>query len=76
MQALALDFLGVPAADTARRERRGLYSAATFGPPGKRLRVILLVGGRSCTWCTRIWPTGSSLRLLLQLAGLSGGCTC
>jgi hypothetical protein len=46
VQALALDFLGVPAADTARRERRGLYSAATFGPPGKRLRVILLVSGR------------------------------
>jgi hypothetical protein len=40
---LALDFLGVSPADTVRRDRHGLYSAATFGPPGKRLRVILLV---------------------------------
>ncbi|MCB9683103.1 MAG: alkaline phosphatase family protein [Alphaproteobacteria bacterium] len=40
-QALFLDFWQVPA-DDARRSRPGVYTAATFGPPGQRLQVVLL----------------------------------
>jgi alkaline phosphatase D len=40
-QQLFLDFLGVPD-DDPRRLRRGVYSAHTYGPPGQRVKVILL----------------------------------
>lgn len=40
-QQLLLDFLGVPD-DSPRRRRRGVYSAHTFGPPGQRVKVLLL----------------------------------
>lgn len=40
-QAAFLDFFGVPA-DSPRRRREGIYDAASFGPPGKRVQVILL----------------------------------
>lgn len=36
-----LDFFGVPA-DSPRRTRPGVYDARTFGPPGKRVQIILL----------------------------------
>jgi len=35
-----LDFWRVPAQD-ARRQREGLYAAASFGPPGSRVQVLL-----------------------------------
>ena len=40
-QQLFLDFFGVPA-ESPRRQREGVYDAQTFGPPGKRVQVILL----------------------------------
>jgi alkaline phosphatase D len=40
-QMKLLDFLGVPE-DHPRRDREGVYSAHTYGPPGKRVKVILL----------------------------------
>lgn len=40
-QQLFLDFLDVPS-DHPRRLRRGVYSAHTYGPPGQRVKVILL----------------------------------
>lgn len=40
-QQLLLDFLGVPD-DSPRRRRRGVYSAHTFGPPDRRVKVLLL----------------------------------
>lgn len=40
-QELFLDFFDVPA-DSPRRKREGVYDATTFGPPGKRVQVILL----------------------------------
>ena len=40
-QELFLDFLEVPK-DSARRKQEGVYSAAIFGPVGKRVQVILL----------------------------------
>lgn len=40
-QQLLLDFLDVPD-DDPRRLRRGVYSAHTYGPPGQRVKVILL----------------------------------
>jgi alkaline phosphatase D len=40
-QKAFLDFFNVPA-DSPRRQRAGVYSAMTFGPPGKRLQIILL----------------------------------
>ncbi len=40
-KALFLDFWQVPA-DDPRRGREGVYSAATFGPAGMRVQVILL----------------------------------
>ena len=40
-QQLFLDFMGVPA-DDPRREREGVYAAHTYGPPGRRVKVILL----------------------------------
>jgi alkaline phosphatase D len=36
-----LDFFGVPK-DDPRRTREGVYSAQVFGPPGKRVQLILL----------------------------------
>ncbi|QEL15447.1 alkaline phosphatase D family protein [Limnoglobus roseus] len=38
-----LDFLAVPK-DSPRRTRKGVYDAQVFGPPGKRVQVILLDG--------------------------------
>ena len=38
---IMLDFFEVPA-DSPRRGRPGIYGAHTFGPPGKRVQVILL----------------------------------
>ena len=40
-QQLFLDFMDVPP-DDPRRLRRGVYSAHTYGPPGQRVKVILL----------------------------------
>jgi alkaline phosphatase D len=40
-QEAFLDFFGV-AEDSPRRDREGVYHAEIFGPPGKRLQVILL----------------------------------
>jgi len=40
-QQEALDFLGVPA-DDPRRTRAGLYSSQSYGPEGRRVKVILL----------------------------------
>lgn len=40
-QELALDFMDVPASDP-RRSREGIYGTYAFGPPEKRVRVILL----------------------------------
>jgi alkaline phosphatase D len=40
-QAVFLDFWAVPENDP-RRSREGLYHAQTFGPPGRRVQVILL----------------------------------
>jgi len=36
-----LDFFGVPK-DAPRRQRDGVYHAEVFGPPGKRVQIILL----------------------------------
>lgn len=40
-QQILLDFLGVPK-DSPRRKQEGIYHAQVFGPPGKRVQVILL----------------------------------
>jgi alkaline phosphatase D len=40
-QQVFVDFWGDPA-DSPRRQRPGIYDAKIFGPPGKRLQVILL----------------------------------
>ena len=40
-QKLFLDFFGVPA-NSPRRKREGVYDAQIFGPPGRRVQVILL----------------------------------
>ncbi len=40
-QQLLLDFLDVPE-DDPRRTRTGVYSSHVFGPPGRRVKVILL----------------------------------
>ena len=40
-QQVFLDFFGVPA-DSPRREQAGVYHAQIFGPPGRRVQVILL----------------------------------
>lgn len=40
-QQLFLDFLRVPA-DHPRRRQEGVYDAPVFGPPGRRVQVILL----------------------------------
>ena len=40
-QQAFLDFFGVPA-DSPRRKQKGVYHAEIFGPPGKRVQVILL----------------------------------
>lgn len=40
-QELFLDFMAEPAG-SARRSQEGVYNARVFGPPGKRLQVILL----------------------------------
>ncbi|QDU22783.1 alkaline phosphatase D family protein [Urbifossiella limnaea] len=40
-QKLFLDFFGA-AANDPRRTQKGVYTAAVFGPPGKRVQVIML----------------------------------
>lgn len=40
-QKLFLDFFGVPE-DSPRRRREGVYHAEVFGPPGKRVQIILM----------------------------------
>eukprot|EP00696_Hemimastix_kukwesjijk_P008518 gnl/Hemi2/20794_TR6886_c0_g1_i1.p1 gnl/Hemi2/20794_TR6886_c0_g1~~gnl/Hemi2/20794_TR6886_c0_g1_i1.p1 ORF type:complete len:454 (+),score=94.35 gnl/Hemi2/20794_TR6886_c0_g1_i1:47-1363(+) len=40
-QAIYLDFLGEHP-DSVRRQREGIYGSYTFGPPGKRVKLILL----------------------------------
>lgn len=40
-QQILLDFLGEPK-DSPRRRQAGIYDARVFGPPGKRVQVILL----------------------------------
>jgi alkaline phosphatase D len=40
-QQVFLDFFGVPK-DSPRRKQEGVYHAEVFGPPGKRVQVILL----------------------------------
>jgi alkaline phosphatase D len=40
-QQVFLDFFGV-SADDPRRKQAGVYNSQTFGPPGKRVQVILL----------------------------------
>jgi len=40
-QQLFLDFFGIPK-DSPRRTQKGVYHAETFGPPDKRVQVILL----------------------------------
>ncbi|EMI21831.1 phosphodiesterase/alkaline phosphatase D [Rhodopirellula maiorica SM1] len=40
-QQAFLDFWGVPA-DSPRRRQAGVYEAKMFGPPGKRVQVIML----------------------------------
>ena len=40
-QQIFLDYFGV-AKDSPRRQREGVYHAERFGPPGKRVQVILL----------------------------------
>jgi alkaline phosphatase D len=39
-QQLCLDFFQVPK-DSPRRQREGVYHAEVFGPPGKRVQIIL-----------------------------------
>src|SRR5688572_31268903 len=43
-KAIFLDFFGEPADSPRRRNGAGMYHADTFGPPGKRVQVILLDG--------------------------------
>lgn len=40
-QTIFLDFFGVPT-DSPRRKQKGVYHAATFGPEGKRVQVVML----------------------------------
>lgn len=40
-QRMFLDFFGA-APDDSRRKQKGVYTAATYGPPGKRVQVIML----------------------------------
>jgi alkaline phosphatase D len=40
-QRMFLDFFGAAATDP-RRTQKGVYTAATYGPPGKRVQVIVL----------------------------------
>src|SRR6478672_8028390 len=40
-QVAFLDFFGVPR-DDPRRKQKGVYNASVFGPPGKRVQIILL----------------------------------
>lgn len=40
-QQLFLDFISLPK-DSPRRNRKGVYSSHTFGPPGKQIKVIIL----------------------------------
>jgi len=40
-QQIFHDFFGVPA-DSTRRQHEGVYHAQVFGPPGKRMQIILL----------------------------------
>jgi alkaline phosphatase D len=40
-QQVFLDFFGEPK-DSPRRKQEGVYAAATYGPPGKQVQIILL----------------------------------
>jgi len=42
-QKLLLDFLDEPA-DSPRRQQQGVFAAYSFGPPGKKVKIILLDG--------------------------------
>src|ERR1700730_7059863 len=42
-QRLLLDFLDEPP-DSPRRKQAGVFAAYTFGPPGRRVKIILLDG--------------------------------
>jgi alkaline phosphatase D len=42
-QKLLLEFLDEPA-ESLRRQQAGVFTAYTFGPPGKRVKIILLDG--------------------------------
>ncbi|MFO0864903.1 MAG: alkaline phosphatase D family protein [Gemmataceae bacterium] len=42
-QQIFLDFFGIPK-DDPRRTQEGVYSSQIFGPPGKRVQVVLLDG--------------------------------
>lgn len=55
LQKIFLDFLGVPA-DSPRREHNGVYDARVFGPPGKRVQVILLDTRTHRSWLQRRQP--------------------
>jgi len=54
------DFFNVPA-DSPRRKRPGIYDAATFGPEGKRVQVILL-DTRYFRSRPQRWPAGEKPR--------------
>jgi alkaline phosphatase D len=42
-QQIFLDFFGI-AKDDPRRKQEGVYSSQVFGPPGKRVQIVLLDG--------------------------------
>ena len=42
-QRLLLDFLDEPP-ESSRRKQAGVFAASTFGPPGRRVKIILLDG--------------------------------
>jgi alkaline phosphatase D len=60
-QELFLDFLDEPK-DSPRRKQEGVYSAQMFGPPGKRVQVILLdtryFRSRPATGYNNVVPSG------------------
>jgi alkaline phosphatase D len=60
-QRLFLDFLDEPV-DSLRRKRPGVYDAAVFGPPGRRVQVILLdtryFRSRLATGQNNVLPSG------------------
>ena len=62
-QALLLDFLGEPA-DSARRQRSGVYTSYTFGTSYPVVQIILLVGALALVSRTRA----------VEGRGTPGGC--